>query len=70
VTPTDKIPVTLEAQAWEAVMRVLSEAPYRVVAPLIGEIQSQCMRQQAEVKRSTSPAPFNRAAWAGAESEE
>jgi hypothetical protein len=41
--PTDKIPVTLEAQAWEAVMRVLSEAPYRVVAPLIGEIQRQCV---------------------------
>jgi hypothetical protein len=48
VTPTDKIAVTLEAQNWETVMRVLSEAPYRVVAPLIGEIQSQCMREQAE----------------------
>jgi hypothetical protein len=70
MSPTDKFPVTLEAQAWETVMRVLSEAPYRIVAPLIGEIQSQCMRQQAEAKRSTSPAPFNRAAWAGAESEE
>ena len=43
MTPTDKIPVTLEAQAWETVMRVLSEAPYRVVAPLIGEIQRQCV---------------------------
>jgi ubiquinone/menaquinone biosynthesis C-methylase UbiE len=32
----------------ETVMRVLSEAPYRVVAPLIGEIQAQCMRQQAD----------------------
>ncbi len=50
MSPTDNIPVTLEAQAWETVMRVLSEAPYRVVAPLIGEIQGQCMRQQAEDK--------------------
>jgi hypothetical protein len=70
MSPTDKFPVTLEAQGWEAVMRVLSEAPYRIAAPLIAEIQSQCMRQQAEVKRSTSPAPFDRAAWAGAEVEE
>jgi hypothetical protein len=43
MNPTDKFPVTLEAQAWETVMRVLSEAPYRVVAPLIGEIQRQCV---------------------------
>jgi hypothetical protein len=55
MTPTDKIPVTLEAQNWETIMRVLSEAPYRVVAPLIGEIQAQCMRQQAEpnIKEAT-----------------
>jgi hypothetical protein len=46
--PDDKLPVMLEARAWETVMRVLSEAPYRVVAPLIGEIQAQCMRQQAD----------------------
>jgi hypothetical protein len=44
--PTDKIPVTLEAQAWETVMRVLSEAPYRVVAPLISEIQRQCVERR------------------------
>jgi hypothetical protein len=50
VTPTDKLPVTLEARAWETVMRVLSEAPYRVVAPLIGEIRGQCMRQQSKVE--------------------
>ncbi len=43
MSPTDKLPVTLEAQAWETVMRVLAEAPYRVVAPLIGEIQRQCV---------------------------
>jgi hypothetical protein len=48
--PNDKLPVILEAQAWETVMRLLSEAPYRIVAPLISEIQSQCMRQQTEDK--------------------
>jgi hypothetical protein len=50
MNPTDKILVTLEAQAWETVMRVLSEAPFRVVAPLISEIQAQCMRQQSKVE--------------------
>ena len=46
IAPTDNLSVTLQAQSWETLMRVLSEAPYRVVAPLIGEIQGQCMRQQ------------------------
>ena len=44
MTPTDKIPVTLEAQSWEQIMRVLADAPFRVVAPLIAEIQNQCAR--------------------------
>jgi hypothetical protein len=43
MNPTDRLDVNLEAQQWETVMRVLSEAPYRVVAPLIGEIQRQCV---------------------------
>ena len=42
MTPTDKIPVVLEAQSWEQIMRVLADAPFRVVAPLIAEIQRQC----------------------------
>jgi len=44
MTPTDKIPVVLEAQSWEQIMRVLADAPFRVVAPLISEIQAQCQR--------------------------
>ena len=44
MTPTDKIPVVLEAQSWEQIMRVLADAPFRVVAPFIAEIQNQCAR--------------------------
>ena len=42
MTPTDKVPVVLEAQSWELIARVLADAPFRVVAPLIAEIQRQC----------------------------
>jgi hypothetical protein len=48
MTPTDKIPVTLEAQSWEQILRVLADAPFRVVAPLIAEIQRQCVRREEE----------------------
>jgi hypothetical protein len=44
--PTDKLDVTLQAQEWEAVMRAMAKAPYEIVAPLIGEIQRQCVAQQ------------------------
>lgn len=44
MTPTDRIPVTLDAQTWETVLRVIAQAPvpYAVVAPLIASIQQQC----------------------------
>ena len=48
MNPTDKIPVVLEAQSWEQIMRVLADAPFRVVAPLIAEIQRQCARRKEE----------------------
>jgi hypothetical protein len=38
------IAVTLPAEQWEMVARVLSNGPYNVVAQLISEIQRQCMR--------------------------
>jgi hypothetical protein len=53
MTPTDKIPVTLEAQSWEQIMRVLADAPFRVVAPLIAEIQNQCARQRQTTPEAT-----------------
>jgi len=41
------IAVTLTAEQWQAVMQVLGGGPYSVVAPLIGQIQQQCMRYSA-----------------------
>jgi hypothetical protein len=54
MTPTDKLAVTLEAQAWDVTMRVLAKGPYEVVAPLIAEIQRQCAQQAA----GDEPQPF------------
>jgi hypothetical protein len=48
IAPTDNLSVTLQAQSWETVMRVLSGGPYNVVAPLIAEIQRQCARREEE----------------------
>jgi hypothetical protein len=48
VTPTDRIAVTLDAQTWETILRVIAQAPvaYAVTAPLISEIQRQCTDHQ------------------------
>jgi hypothetical protein len=50
MNPTDRISITLEAQTWETILRVIAQAPvaYAVTAPLIAAIQQQCTRQQAE----------------------
>jgi hypothetical protein len=46
MTPTDRIPVILDAQTWETVLRVLAQAPvaYAITAPLITSIQQQCAK--------------------------
>jgi len=57
-TPTIQIPpdarlsVSLEltAQHWIEVMNILSNGPYRIVMPVIDEIQKQCT-DQAKVPR-------------------
>ena len=36
IRPTNRLTVTMEAQAWEAAMRWLAKAPYEAVAGLIG----------------------------------
>jgi hypothetical protein len=41
---TSRLTVMLEAQQWDAVLNALADGPYRVTAPLIAEIQRQCMQ--------------------------
>ena len=45
MNPTDKLTVTLEAKQWNTLMQVLGEGPFRIVAPLIQDIQQQCTMQ-------------------------
>ena len=40
-----KLTVVLEAQQWDAILNTLADGVYRVTAPLIAEIQQQCMKQ-------------------------
>jgi len=44
MNPTDRIAVTLDAQTWETILRVIAQAPvaYAVTALLIAAIQQQC----------------------------
>lgn len=54
IRPTDRLTVTMEAQAWEAAMRWLAKAPYEAVAGLIGDIQRQCADQPSEQPPDTA----------------
>lgn len=54
IPPDTALSVTLEAQQWNTVMAALSEAPYRVAAPLIQAITGQLQNQvQAGVSNGT-----------------
>jgi hypothetical protein len=44
----DKISVRLSPRSWDLIARVLADAPFRVVAPLLAEIQRQCARHSEE----------------------
>jgi hypothetical protein len=55
MTPTDRLAVTLEAQAWDVTMRVLAKGPYEVVAPLIAEIQRQCQMHEMRQRAGQTP---------------
>ena len=48
--------VTLRAEQWNVVLQVLSEAPFRVAAPLIGEIEKQCRAQDTTAAVAEEPA--------------
>lgn len=43
--PNTPILVTLAAVQWETILVQLAEGPYKIVAPLMGAIQQQCMSQ-------------------------
>jgi len=47
---TTPLRITLQLQEWNQVLAVLSEAPYKLVAPLISQITQQA--QQAHVQGS------------------
>jgi len=49
MNPADRI----AAQSWEQIMRVLADAPFRLVAPLIAEIQNQCARHSVRETETT-----------------
>jgi hypothetical protein len=44
IQPDAKLQVVLSAASWNTVMQALAQAPYHLAAPLISEIQRQCMR--------------------------
>jgi hypothetical protein len=56
--PNDRLSVILEAQQWNVVLAQLAEGPYRVMAPIINELQQQCLAQQrAEEQPEPQPQP-------------
>jgi hypothetical protein len=47
------IPINLSRAQWEAVLTMMAEQPFKVSAPLIGEIQRQC--QMHEMRSRVQP---------------
>lgn len=47
MTPTDKLVICLDRQQWQSLLQVLSDGPFRVVAPLIQAIQDQAAQQDS-----------------------
>jgi len=45
IQPNTPLSVTLQAQEWNQILAVLSEAPYKAVAPLIDQIGRQAQQQ-------------------------
>lgn len=50
MSPSDKIQISLEVQAWQIVMNLLVEGPYKLAAPVIAEIQQQFTVAQQELQ--------------------
>jgi hypothetical protein len=61
LSPTTQIEVTLSAEQWNGVLGLLNETgPYRVVAPLVQAITTQCMEHDKgdDVPGVFPPAPI------------
>ena len=46
MNPTDRIVISLEARVWEMVLQLIAKGPYDAVAPVIADIQRQCIAFQ------------------------
>lgn len=60
VEPTQNFTITLQAQQWQGILVALSDAPYRVAAPLIQAVSQQLQQQaptQAQNGLTTSLVP-------------
>jgi hypothetical protein len=50
---TSRLTVMLEAQQWDAVLNILADAPFKIAAPLIQDIQRQCLQQSVPSEDSS-----------------
>jgi hypothetical protein len=54
--PTDKVAVSLTITEWNQILAMLSDQPFKAVAPLIGQITQQA--QAAVAASEPSPASY------------
>jgi hypothetical protein len=54
ISPNTQLTVTLDAQQWNGVLAALSDAPYKMAAPLI-----QAMTEQLQTQAQTIPTTGN-----------
>jgi hypothetical protein len=52
IDPTSLVAVTLRAQEWNTLIALITEAPYKLAAPLIAAIHQQCMEHDAPMRVS------------------
>jgi hypothetical protein len=52
ITPDQPLSVTLSIAQWRVVLETLANGPFRVVGPLIGDIERQC---QTQIQRMQPP---------------
>jgi hypothetical protein len=50
ITPEQPLSVTLSIAQWRQVLEQLANGPFRVVGPLIGDIERQCQTQIARMQ--------------------